>query len=113
MNNQSWVTLALFSFTYGSCFLTAVENPSLDINLDARPIAAGAQLPVVSYANVLQRATPSVVSVYTASIIEPAQILIFKQNMIRKNSKLLVRNIIPLLSVLLLVLLFSACKKNR
>jgi len=33
--------------------------------------------------------------------------------MIRKNSKLLVRNIIPLLSVLLLVLLFSACKKNR
>ena len=39
------------------------------------------------------------------------QILIFKQNRIRKNSKLLIRNIIPLLSVLLLVLLFSACKK--
>lgn len=73
MNNLSCVTLALFFFTHGSCFLTAVENPSLEINLDARPIAAGAQLPVVSYADVLQRATPSVVSVYTASIIAPAQ----------------------------------------
>ena len=37
------------------------------------------------------------------------QILIFKQNMIRKNSKLFIRNIIPLFSVLLLVLLLSAC----
>jgi len=36
------------------------------------------------------------------------QILIFKQNMIRKNSKLFFPNIIPLLSVLLLVLLLSA-----
>ena len=56
-----------------STFLTVCargsENPPLVIVTDDRPITAVVDKPIVSYANVLDEATPSVVSVYTSSIV--------------------------------------------
>ena len=45
------------------------ENPPLEVKTDERPITSVAGKPIVSYADVLDKATPSVVSVYTSSIV--------------------------------------------
>jgi len=45
------------------------ENPEFEVDVDARPISDAETEPVVSYADVLGEATPSVVSVYTARIV--------------------------------------------
>ena len=47
----------------------ADENPPLQVEVDAQMIAATAGQPIVSYADVLDKATPSVVAVYTSRIV--------------------------------------------
>jgi len=51
----------------------AEENPPLQAKLDAQPIKAEVGHPVVSYADVLDQATPSVVAVYTSRIVSVRQ----------------------------------------
>ncbi len=60
-------TLSLF-FLFCVC-LKAISNDELVVDFDARAIKANRDIPVVSYANVLERATPSVVAVYTSSMV--------------------------------------------
>ncbi|MFT4901905.1 MAG: serine protease Do [Lentimonas sp.] len=72
MKHTQLASIVLLSF--GSCIgqlgqLSAAENPALEVVLDARPISADQALPVVSYADVLDKATPAVVSVYTSEIV--------------------------------------------
>jgi serine protease Do/serine protease DegQ len=62
--------VSLFSFT--SIF--AAENPPLQVELDSQPVAAQTGHPIVSYADVLDQATPSVVAVYTSRIVTVGQI---------------------------------------
>ena len=47
----------------------AGDNPPLQVSLDAQPIAPENGAPIVSYADVLDKATPSVVAVYTARFV--------------------------------------------
>lgn len=61
--------ISLFSLTS----LFAEENPPLNVQLNAQPIQATADVPVVSYASVLEKATPSVVTVYTSQIVTVRQ----------------------------------------
>ncbi len=61
-----------FSLVLFQAFAGAQEHPKLAIDLDARAITDAAPQQVVSYADVLEEATPSVVSVYTSRIVSPA-----------------------------------------
>jgi len=47
----------------------ASENPPLQASVDSRAVSAEAGKPIVSYASVLEEATPSVVAVYTSRIV--------------------------------------------
>lgn len=69
MKNINFASLVLLILCGGHGIVSAVENPALEVVVDERPIQADAKLPVVSYADVLEKATPSVVSVYTAEIV--------------------------------------------
>jgi len=60
--------LALFSTLIVSIG-SAADNPPLEATIDARVIAPEAGKPIVSYADVLDEATPSVVAVYTSRIV--------------------------------------------
>lgn len=51
----------------------AAENPPLEIKVDTQPIAAQPGHPVVSYADMLDQATPSVVAVYTSRLVAARQ----------------------------------------
>jgi serine protease Do/serine protease DegQ len=53
--------------------LSAAENAPLNVKLDTRSITAQSGHPVVSYADVLDQATPSVVAVYTSRIVTMRQ----------------------------------------
>ena len=53
--------------------LFAVKNPPLNVKVDAQSIATVAEMPLVSYADVLEQATPSVVAVYTSRIVSARQ----------------------------------------
>ena len=58
------------------CFLAvallgAPSKPALQITEDLRAINAVAEMPVVSYADILDKATPSVVAVYSSRIVAP------------------------------------------
>ena len=53
--------------------LLAVKNPPLNVKVDAQSIATVAKMPLVSYADVLEQATPSVVAVYTSRIVSARQ----------------------------------------
>lgn len=59
-------------FWLGCCISTSAENKQLDIRLDERTVESVAQQVRVSYADVLEGATPSVVSVYTTEIVSAA-----------------------------------------
>jgi serine protease Do/serine protease DegQ len=60
----------LFALTAWLPFsLFADEMPQFSVQLDARAIESAEQGPVVSYAEVLDRATPSVVAVYTSRLV--------------------------------------------
>ena len=48
------------------------KNAELQITEDVRAITAVAEMPVVSYADVLDKATPSVVAVYSSRIVAPS-----------------------------------------
>lgn len=58
----------LFFFLLSVC-VKATSNDALIVDSDATAIKANRDIPVVSYANVLERATPSVVAVYTSSMV--------------------------------------------
>ena len=53
--------------------LFAVKNPPLNVKVDAQSIATVAKMPLVSYADVLEQATPSVVAVYTSRIVSASR----------------------------------------
>lgn len=53
----------------GFCLSALAENTQLDVRLDERAVESVAQQVRVSYADVLEGATPSVVSVYTTEIV--------------------------------------------
>jgi len=50
--------------------LHAAEDDALNLKIDTTPVASSKLEPVVSYADVLEQATPSVVAVYTSRIID-------------------------------------------
>ena len=55
--------------------LHADKNPPLNVKVDAKSIATLRDKPLVSYADVLGQATPSVVAVYTSRIVSTRQSL--------------------------------------
>ena len=55
--------------------LFAHKNPPLNVKLDAQSIATSTAMPLVSYADVLGQATPSVVAVYTSRIVSARESL--------------------------------------
>jgi len=57
------------SIIAGANLLQASGNPELQVSIDDKRIDQGVQGPVVSYADVLERATPSVVAVYTSQLV--------------------------------------------
>ena len=69
MKNTS---LLFFSSLIVSSLFAANKNPVLRIHQDPRSVAAVKEVPLVSYADVLAEATPSVVAVYTSRIVQPS-----------------------------------------
>jgi serine protease Do/serine protease DegQ len=69
MKNTS---LLFFSSLIVSSLVAANKNPVLRIHQDPRAVAAVKEVPLVSYADVLAEATPSVVAVYTSRIVQPS-----------------------------------------
>lgn len=63
-------SLFFFSGILAWSLIAAEKNPELRILEDSRAVTAIAELPVVSYAGVLGKATPSVVAVYSSQIIQ-------------------------------------------
>ena len=55
--------------------LFADKNPPLNVKVDAQSIATSGDMPLVSYADVLGQATPSVVAVYTSRIVSARESL--------------------------------------
>jgi len=53
-----------------SSLCAAQKNPELRVVEDSRPVASIGEVPVVSYADVLEKATPSVVAVYTSRLVQ-------------------------------------------
>ena len=53
-----------------SSLCVAEKNPELRVIEDKRVVTAIGEMPVVSYADVLEKATPSVVAVYSSQIIQ-------------------------------------------
>ncbi|MGB0745103.1 MAG: Do family serine endopeptidase [Opitutales bacterium] len=66
MKNIVLIPLLLVS---GFSLLAASENPELRVQIEDRQIRSNKESPVVTYADVLQSATPSVVAVYTSRIV--------------------------------------------
>jgi serine protease Do/serine protease DegQ len=69
MKNTS---LLFFSSLIVSSLVAANKNPVLRIHQDPRAVATVKEVPLVSYADVLEEATPSVVAVYTSRIVQPS-----------------------------------------
>lgn len=69
MKNTS---LLFFSSLIVSSLVAANKNLVLRIHQDPRAVAAVKEVPLVSYADVLAEATPSVVAVYTSRIVQPS-----------------------------------------
>ena len=60
----------LFSGILVASLTAAEKNPKLRVIEDSREVSAIGEVPVVSYADVLERATPSVVAVYSSQIVQ-------------------------------------------
>jgi len=60
----------LFSGILVASLVAAEKNPKLQVIEDSRAVSAIGEVPVVSYAGVLGKATPSVVAVYSSQIIQ-------------------------------------------
>ena len=69
MKNTS---LLFFSSLIVSSLVAANKNLVLRIHQDPLAVAAVKEVPLVSYADVLAEATPSVVAVYTSRIVQPS-----------------------------------------
>lgn len=61
-----------FSGIIVSSLFAANQNPELRITEDLRAVSEVKNVPVVSYADVLDKATPSVVAVYISQIVAPS-----------------------------------------
>ena len=70
---MKYTTCLSFISLLASTSLFADKNPPLNVKVDAQPIATIAEMPLVSYADVLEQATPSVVAVYTSRIVSARQ----------------------------------------
>jgi S1-C subfamily serine protease len=70
---MKYTTCLSFIYLLASTSLLADKNPPLNVKVDAQPIATIAEMPLVSYADVLEQATPSVVAVYTSRIVSARQ----------------------------------------
>ena len=66
-------SLSLVDFAICDYALFADKNPPLNVKVDVQPVAAEVGMPLVSYADVLGEATPSVVAVYTSRIVMARQ----------------------------------------
>jgi serine protease Do len=64
--------LLVFNAIIITALFGAGKNPELQITEDARAITKVRDMPVVSYADVLDKATPSVVAVYSSRIVAPS-----------------------------------------
>ena len=60
---------------FAAISLFADKNPPLNVKLDAQSITTSGDMPLVSYADILGQATPSVVAVYTSQIVSARQSL--------------------------------------
>ena len=60
-----------FGYLVCVCLLAAEQSSKLDTLEDSRAIVEVEDTPLVSYADILDRATPSVVAVYTSKIVRP------------------------------------------
>lgn len=60
----------LFSGILVASLIAAEKKPKLRVIEDSRAVSAIGEVPVVSYADVLEKATPSVVAVYSSQIIQ-------------------------------------------
>jgi serine protease Do/serine protease DegQ len=70
---MKYTTCLSFISLVASTSLFADKNPPLNVKVDAQSITAIAEMPLVSYADVLEQATPSVVAVYTSRIVSARQ----------------------------------------
>lgn len=68
------IAATLLSYAVFNSFAIAEDAAKLEVNSDERLIQNVSSHPVVSYADVLEQATPSVVSVYTARILSSADL---------------------------------------
>ena len=60
---------------FAAVTVLADKNPPLNVKVDAQSIATSGEMPLVSYADILGQATPSVVAVYTSRIVSARQSL--------------------------------------
>ena len=60
---------------FAAVTVLADKNPPLNVKVDAQSIATSGEMPLVSYADILGQATPSVVAVYTSRIVSDRQSL--------------------------------------
>ena len=60
---------------FAAVTVSADKNPPLNVKVDAQSIATSGEMPLVSYADILGQATPSVVAVYTSRIVSDRQSL--------------------------------------
>ena len=73
---MKYTAFLLLISPFAAISLFADKNPPLNVKVDAQSIATSGDMPLVSYADVLGQATPSVVAVYTSRIVSARQSLI-------------------------------------
>ncbi len=72
---MKYIAFPLLISLLAAISLFADKNPPLNVKVDAQSITTSRDMPLVSYADVLGQATPSVVAVYTSRIVSARQIL--------------------------------------
>ena len=73
--NMKYTAFLLLISLLAAFSLFADKNPPLNVKVDAQSIATSGDMPLVSYADVLGQATPSVVAVYTSRIVSARESL--------------------------------------
>lgn len=64
------ISFLFFSGILVSSLIASGKNPELRVLEDSRAVTSIGEVPVVSYADVLEKATPSVVAVYSSQIVQ-------------------------------------------
>ena len=72
---MKYIAFLLLISLLAAISLFADKNPPLNVKVDAQSIATSGDMPLVSYAGVLDQATPSVVAVYTSRIVSARESL--------------------------------------